>query len=146
MSFIKELKRRNVFRVGVAYLITAWLLLQLTDVLTDLLGLPEAIGKYVVAIGLSVFAYSTLIGWSYYGEECIEFLFGIKARFPYRLIFCVLIAVGACVKVSIVWNFSDVVNGLMAIPNLVGLLGLSYVVYQETMKYFNENSDKSRKS
>ncbi len=95
-------------------------------------------GKYIVAVGLSFFAYSTLIGWSYYGEECIEFLFGIKARSPYRLFFCVLIVFGSFMKVDLVWNFSDAMNGLMAIPNLVGLLGLSYVVYQETMKYFNQ--------
>lgn len=98
------------------------------------------IGKYIVAIGLSFFAYSTLIGWSYYGEECIEFLFGIKARAPYRWIFCALIVVGACVKVALVWNFSDAMNGAMTIPNLVGLLGLSYVVYQETIKYFKSDS------
>ena len=95
------------------------------------------IGSYVVAITLSFFAYSTLIGWSYYGEECVEFLFGIKARAPYRWFFCGLIIVGACVKVTLVWNFSDAMNGLMAIPNLIGLLGLSYVVYQETVKYFD---------
>jgi AGCS family alanine or glycine:cation symporter len=85
-----------------------------------------------------VFAYSTLIGWSYYGEECIEFLFGIKARAPYRWVFCALIVVGAYLKVALVWNFSDAMNGAMAIPNLVGLLGLSYVVYQETTKYFKD--------
>jgi len=101
------------------------------------------LGKYVVAIGLCFFAYSTMIGWSYYGEECIEFLFGIRARAPYRVIFCALIIVGAIVKVALVWNFSDAMNGLMAIPNLVGLLGLSYVVYQETIKYFSENGSGS---
>ncbi len=94
------------------------------------------LGKYIVAIGLSIFAYSTLIGWSYYGEECIEFLFGIKARAPYRWVFCTLIIVGAYAKVALVWDFSDAMNGAMAIPNLIGMLGLSYVVYQETIKYF----------
>ncbi len=96
------------------------------------------IGKYIVAIGLCFFAYSTLIGWSYYGEECIEFIFGIKARTPYRWVFCALIIVGSYVKVTLVWNFSDAMNGAMAIPNLVGLLGLSYVVYRETNQYFQE--------
>jgi AGCS family alanine or glycine:cation symporter len=103
------------------------------------------IGKYIVAIGLSVFAYSTLIGWSYYGEECIEFLFGIKARTPYRVLFCGLIIVGSYMKVALVWNFSDAMNGAMAIPNLVGLLGLSYVVYQETMKYFDREGGEEKK-
>ncbi len=97
------------------------------------------IGKYIVAISLSAFAYSTLLGWSYYGEECIEFLLGIKARFPYRIIFCGLIIAGAYAEVKLVWDFSDTANGAMAIPNLVGLLGLSYVVYQETIKYFKED-------
>jgi alanine or glycine:cation symporter, AGCS family len=96
-------------------------------------------GKYVVALGLCFFAFSTLIGWSYYGEECIEFIFGIKARTPYRWIFCILIILGAYMKVDVVWNFSDAANGAMAIPNLVGLLGLSYVVYQETIKYFKQS-------
>ena len=96
------------------------------------------VGGYVVAIGLCLFAYSTLVGWSYYGEECIEFLLGIRARTPYRVVFCALVIVGALQKVEIVWTFSDVTNGAMAIPNLVGLLGLSYVVYQETVRYFND--------
>lgn len=95
------------------------------------------LGRYVVVIGLCFFAYSTLIGWSYYGEECIEFLLGIRARIPYRVVFCMLVIVGAMQEVKIVWTFSDVTNGAMAIPNLVGLLGLSYVVYQETVRYFN---------
>lgn len=95
------------------------------------------VGKYVVSIGLCLFAYSTLVGWSYYGEECIEFLLGIKARIPYRVVFCALVIVGALQEVKIVWTFSDVTNGAMAIPNLVGLLGLSYVVYQETVHYFS---------
>jgi AGCS family alanine or glycine:cation symporter len=94
-------------------------------------------GKYIIAIGLCLFAYSTLVGWSYYGEECIEFLLGIKARAPYRILFCLLVIVGAVKEVKFVWTFSDVTNGAMAIPNLVGLLGLSYVVYQETIKYFD---------
>jgi AGCS family alanine or glycine:cation symporter len=98
--------------------------------------LPGA-GKYIVSIGLCLFAYSTLVGWSYYGEECIEFLLGMKARAPYRVIFCMLVIVGAIKEVKFVWTFSDVTNGAMAIPNLVGLLGLSYVVYQETVRYFN---------
>lgn len=96
------------------------------------------VGKYVVAISLAAFAYSTLLGWSYYGEECIEFLLGIRARLPYRIVFCLLVIAGSYAQVSLVWNFSDAANGAMAIPNLVGLLGLSYVVYQETIKYFSE--------
>ena len=94
------------------------------------------LGGYVVPLTLAAFVYSTLLGWSYYGEECIEFLLGIKARLPYRIVFCLLIIAGSFARVRLVWNFSDAANGAMAIPNLVGLLGLSYVVYQETTKYF----------
>lgn len=90
-------------------------------------GLPGP-GGVIVTIGLTVFAYSTMIGWAYYGEECIEYLFGLKARTPYRYIFCLVIFFGAFQKVGFVWNFSDTMNGAMAIPNLIGLIGLSGVL------------------
>ncbi|NPA94574.1 MAG: sodium:alanine symporter family protein [Thermodesulfobacteria bacterium] len=96
-------------------------------------GLP-GIGGYIVTVGLAIFAYSTMIGWAYYGEECIEYILGIKARMPYRFIFCTVIALGAFQKVDLVWNLSDTMNGAMAIPNLIGLLGLSGVLVQETKK------------
>ncbi len=96
-------------------------------------GLP-GIGGYIVTVGLAIFAYSTMIGWAYYGEECIEYILGIKARMPYRFIFCAVIALGAFQKVDLVWNFSDTMNGAMAIPNLIGLLGLSGVLVHETKK------------
>jgi len=96
-------------------------------------GLPN-IGGIIVTAGLSIFAYSTMIGWAYYGEECIEYIFGIKARMPYRFVFCGVIAVGAFQKVDLVWNFSDTMNGAMAIPNLIGLIGLSGVLVNETRK------------
>ncbi len=91
------------------------------------------IGSYVVTIGLAIFAYSTMIGWAYYGEECIVYIMGLKARTPYRLIFCMVIALGAFLKVDMVWDFSDTMNGAMAIPNLIGLLGLSGVVAKKTL-------------
>lgn len=97
------------------------------------------LGSLVVALSLAVFAYSTLIGWSYYGEECIEYLLGMHARGPYRVAFCALIVVGALLKVDLVWNFSDTMNGCMAIPNLIGLLGLSGVVYRQTRSYFRSS-------
>lgn len=96
-------------------------------------GLPGP-GGLVVTCGITVFAYSTMIGWAYYGEECIEYILGIKARIPYRYLFCFVIAIGAFQKVDFVWNFSDTMNGAMAIPNLIGLLGLSGVVAKETGK------------
>jgi AGCS family alanine or glycine:cation symporter len=101
-------------------------------------GLPGNQGGIVVAIGLILFAYSTLLGWSYYGEKCIEYLFGEGAIPWYRGVFCVLILVGAVAKLDLVWLFADVMNGLMAIPNLIGLIGLSSVVTEETRRYFSE--------
>jgi AGCS family alanine or glycine:cation symporter len=73
-----------------------------------------------------------MIGWAYYGEECIEYILGLKARTPYRHCFCLVIAIGAFQKVDFVWDFSDTMNGAMAIPNLIGLLGLSGVVLKMT--------------
>jgi len=93
-------------------------------------------GGLIVTIGIAIFAYSTMIGWAYYGEECIEYLFGLRARTPYRYLFCLLIAVGAFQKVGFVWDFSDTMNGAMAIPNLIGLLGLSGVVVATTREAF----------
>ncbi|AJF05835.1 alanine/glycine:cation symporter family protein [Geoalkalibacter subterraneus] len=98
-------------------------------------GLPGP-GGLIVTIGIAVFAYSTMIGWAYYGEECIEYIFGLKARTPYRWVFCLAIAFGAFQKVAFVWDFSDTMNGAMAIPNLIGLLALSGVVVKATRDAF----------
>lgn len=97
-------------------------------------GMPG--GAHVVTIGIALFAYSTILGWCYYGEKSIEYLFGIKSVLPYRIIFILFIGVGAISKLSLVWNISDTLNGLMAIPNLIGLLFLTPVIIQETKKYF----------
>lgn len=102
-------------------------------------SLPGGIGGYIVAIGLTLFAFSTLLGWSYYGEKSFQFLFGEKAVKPYRIVFCAVIIVGAVAKLQQVWLFAEIMNGLMALPNLVGLLGLSGVIVVETKKHF-ENS------
>ena len=100
-------------------------------------GLPGP-GGLIVTLGIAVFAYSTMIGWAYYGEECIEYIFGLKARTPYRYIFCLVVALGAFQKVGFVWDFSDTMNGAMAIPNLIGLLGLSGVVAKVTREAFTD--------
>jgi len=99
-------------------------------------GMPG--GAHVVTIGLVLFAYSTILGWSYYGEKSIEYLLGVKAVMPYRLLFICFVGVGAVAKLSLVWNISDTLNGLMAIPNLVGLLLLTPVVVSETKQYFEK--------
>lgn len=98
-------------------------------------GMPG--GAYVVTVGIILFAYSTMLGWCYYGEKSIEYLFGVKSILPYRIVFITLIGVGAIAKLSFVWNLSDTLNGLMAIPNLIGLLLLTPVIVSETKKYFD---------
>lgn len=94
-------------------------------------------GNIMVAIATALFAYSTLIGWNYYGEKAVEYIFGEKIIKPYRVCFTVSVMVGALVSLEFVWNFSDLTNGLMAIPNLIGLLLLSKVIKQETHRYFS---------
>ncbi len=98
-------------------------------------GYPEA-GKIVLMVGLVLFAFTTILGWNYYGERCIVYLAGVKAILPYRIIFIVLVAVGAFLKLEAIWVLADIVNGLMAIPNLIALLALSGVVVGETKRYF----------
>lgn len=94
-------------------------------------------GPTVVAIGLALFAFSTLLGWAYYGERNLEYLFGSGAVFPYRLIFIVAIFIGSTLTLEGVFLFADVANGLMTLPNLIGLLLLSGIVVRETRSYFN---------
>ena len=84
---------------------------------------------------LASFAYSTVLGWYYYGEKVIEYIFKERAVKPYRILFTLMVLVGARIKLDIVWTFADIMNGLMAFPNLVGLHGLSKVVVEETKKY-----------
>ncbi|MCG8637782.1 MAG: alanine:cation symporter family protein, partial [Desulfobacterales bacterium] len=97
-------------------------------------GIPG--GAYIVTIGLILFAYSTILGWCYYGEKSIEYLFGKGAVMPYRIVFVLFVGVGAVAKLGLVWNLSDTFNGLMAIPNLIGLLLLTPVIVKETNAYF----------
>jgi alanine or glycine:cation symporter, AGCS family len=94
-------------------------------------------GSVMVAIATALFAYSTLIGWNYYGEKAIEYLFGEKSIKIYRVFFVVAVMVGAMVSLEFVWNFSDLMNGMMAIPNLIALLWLSPIIKQETVRYFS---------
>lgn len=106
-------------------------------------GLPGNWGHYVVTIGLVLFAYSTILGWAYYGERCMERLFGRRAVMPYRVVFSIVVYIGCTVPLAVVWNFADVMNGLMAIPNLIGLLVLSGLIYRET-KYYLDNDPQLR--
>lgn len=95
------------------------------------------VGGYIVSIGILLFAYSTLLSWSYYGERCLEFLFGPKAITPYRLVFIPFIVIGAVGGLEVIWDIADTLNGLMAIPNLIGIIGLSGVVIKLTKEFFS---------
>lgn len=101
------------------------------------MGLPGP-GDYIVSIGIIFFAFSTAISWSYYGDRCVDYLFGEKMVLPYRVIYCMLLPVGAAVELTTVWTISDIFNALMAWPNLVGLIFLSPVVIKTTKEYFSD--------
>lgn len=93
------------------------------------------IGPTILTIGLLTFVFSTILGWSYYGEKSIEYLVGRKAVLPYRYIWVVMVFVGSIISLNIVWTFADITNALMALPNLVALLFLNKVIVSETEKY-----------
>lgn len=93
-------------------------------------------GSFVVILATILFGYSTILGWSYYGERAFEYIFGEKSISIYRVVFVSFVLVGAMLELKLVWNFSDLANGLMAIPNLIGLLLLSKIVTEETNRYF----------
>lgn len=95
-----------------------------------------SLGKMIVTIGLIFFAFTTIIGWNYYGERCTEYLFGVKGIKIYRYIFILLVAVGPYLKLELVWVIADIVNALMAIPNLIGIIGLRKIIASETKSFF----------
>ena len=94
-------------------------------------------GDYLITIALVLFAFTTILGWSYYGERCAVYLFGTKVIKPYRLVFIAIIATAAFLKLEEIWALADIVNGLMAFPNLVALLLLSGTVVSESKRYMN---------
>jgi len=102
------------------------------------MGLPGP-GDYIVSIGIIFFAFSTAISWSYYGDRCVDYLFGEKMVMPYRVVYCILLPVGAAVELTTVWTISDIFNALMAWPNLIGLIFLSPVVIRTTKEYFSDS-------
>jgi len=95
-------------------------------------------GDHVVSLCLALFAFTTILGWSYYGERCAEYLFGVKVIVPFRVLWVIAVYVGATLKLGLVWSIADTLNGMMAIPNLVGLLLLSPVIFSLTREYFSE--------
>lgn len=102
-------------------------------------GLPGQWGHWVVTIGLVLFAFSTMLAWSYYGERNIERLFGRSLVMPFRIFFSLIVFVGATAELEVVWLFSDIFNGLMALPNLIGLLVLSGLIARETKYYLKHD-------
>ena len=102
-------------------------------------GLPGEWGHWIVTIGLVMFAFSTILGWSYYGERNVERLLGRRAVMPFRMLFSLVVYIGCTVELAVVWNFSDMMNGLMALPNLIGLLLLSGMVARETRHYLKHD-------
>ncbi len=97
------------------------------------------IGKHILALGLLTFAFSTILGWCYYGEKTVEYLKGKRWTYGYRFIYIITVFVGSVMNLTIVWNIADCMNALMAIPNLLSLLFLSNVVVHETRKYLWRN-------
>ena len=98
------------------------------------------IGPIILTVGLLTFVFSTILGWSYYGEKAMEYLFGSKTIKPYRWVWVVAVFVGCVLSINIVWTFADITNGLMAVPNLISLLFLNKVIVKETKKYLWEGN------
>lgn len=96
------------------------------------------IGPYLVTVGVVLFAYSTMLSWEYYGEKCLEYLAGPSIRLGYRILFIPFLIVGAVGALEAIWDLADTLNGLMAIPNLIGLLGCSPIIFKLTKEYFTE--------
>lgn len=107
------------------------------------IGLPGEWGHYVVSIGLITFALSTLIGWSYYGETAIAYLAGVKAVLPYRLLWTGFVYLGAVGSLHLLWEIADTLNGLMAIPNLIGVLGSLRLLQRLIAEFFSERGSEA---
>lgn len=104
------------------------------------------LGPVFLTISLTLFAFTTILGWSYYGERCFEFLFGVKKISLFRTLFVLMVLLGAFLKLEVVWIIADIVNGLMALPNLVALLALSPVIISETKLYLEYLDRKNKLS
>ena len=96
------------------------------------------VGPIVLTVGLLTFVFSTILGWSYYGEKAAEYLFGARAIFPYRLLWVAAVMIGSVATLPAVWSFADIANGLMAIPNLISLIALNGVLVHTTRRYLWE--------
>ncbi|TFG65798.1 MAG: sodium:alanine symporter family protein [Gemmatimonadales bacterium] len=108
-------------------------------------SLPGSLGSWFVAVSLSCFAFSTILGWAYYGERNLQYLAGARVVVPYRLAFVLVIAAASTARLDAVWMVSEVMNVMMAFPNLIGLVLLSGIVVRETRNYFNRPTDQPSK-
>jgi AGCS family alanine or glycine:cation symporter len=97
------------------------------------------LGAMIVSFGLCLFAFTTILGWSFYGEKCVEYLFGVRSITPFRILWIVAVPIGAVANLSFIWLVADTLNALMALPNLIALLLLCPVVFKLTKAYFAEN-------
>ena len=103
-------------------------------------AMPYGLGSQVIALCLALFAFSTILGWSYYGSQSASYLFGRRVVLPYRLLFVAASFAGTIYTLDFVWLFSDVMNGMMALPNLIGLVLLSGVAARETRDYLERTA------
>lgn len=101
-------------------------------------GVFGPIGGIILTLCLVLFATTTILGWSYYGERCFEFLFGVRHINLYRIFFVLMVGLGGFLKLDLVWVIADIVNGLMALPNLIALLALSPIIIKESKRYFKK--------
>ena len=101
-------------------------------------------GGYIVTIGLILFAFSTVIAWAYYGEKCVEYIFGERSIFLYRIFFCLIVIPGAALEIETAWYIADISNGLMVIPNLIALILLSKVIVKETNQFLEVVKQESK--
>lgn len=99
------------------------------------------LGNYIVAIALSIFAFTTILGWSLYSERCVQYLFGVKAVVPFRVLWIVAVPIGATSSLEFIWLLADTLNAMMAIPNLIALVLLSPVVFKLTKEYFSRQGE-----
>ena len=96
------------------------------------------LGPIILTLGIICFAYSTILGWAYYGERAVEYFAGKKGLVPYRILYIAVAAIAPVVALDVVWALADILNALMAIPNLIAVLLLSNVIASETKKYIND--------
>ncbi|WEM40963.1 sodium:alanine symporter family protein [Photobacterium sp. DA100] len=133
---------------GLAIVVSgAWLTGETGSALTSAAfasALP-GIGNYVVAIALSIFAFTTILGWSFYSEKCVQYLLGVKAIVPFRVLWIIAVPIGATSSLEFIWLLADTLNAMMAIPNLIALLLLSPVVFKLTKEYFAELAQEKTK-